>query len=72
MKQRSAGWQEPDVELSWETQPEYSKYIGKCQQQTTKLRTGPPLKESEKGLEELKGAQDPIWTTMPSHPSFQD
>jgi len=30
------------------------------QQQTTELRTGHPLKESEKGLEELEGAQDPI------------
>jgi len=46
MKQKSAGQQEPDVDLSWETQPEYSKYIGECQQQTTELRTGPPLKES--------------------------
>jgi len=43
-----------------ETQPEYSKYIGKCQQQTTELRTGTQLKESEKGLKELEGARDPI------------
>jgi len=36
--------------------PEYVKYIGECQQQTTELRTGPgtPLKESEKGLKELE------------------
>jgi len=60
-----------DVDLSWETQPEYCKYIGKCLQQTTELRTGPPLKESEKGLEELEGAQDPIWTTVPTNQSFQ-
>jgi len=46
MKQRSAGWHEPDVDLSWETQPEYSKYIGECQQQTTELRMGLQLKES--------------------------
>jgi len=39
---------------------EYGKYIGQCQQQTTELRMGPPLKESEKGLEELEGARDPI------------
>jgi len=52
---------EPDVDLSWETQPEYSKYIGECQQQTTELRTrmGPLLKESEKGLKELKGLETP-------------
>jgi len=56
MKQRSAGRQEPDVDLSWETQPEYSKYRGECQQQTTELRTGPLFKESEKELEELEGA----------------
>jgi len=48
MKQRNAGRQELDVDLSWETHPEYSKYIGECQQQTTELRTGPLLKESEK------------------------
>jgi len=71
MKQRSAGWQEPDVDLSWETQQEYSKYRGECQQQTTELRKGPPLKESEKELEELEGARDPIWTTMPTNQSFQ-
>jgi len=71
MKQRSADRQEPDVDLSRETQPEYSKYRGECQQQTTELRIGPPLKESEKELEELEGAQDPIWTTMPSNQSFQ-
>jgi len=71
MKQRSTGRQELDVDLSWETQPEYNKYIGECQQQTTELRTGPPLKESEKGLKELEGARDPIWTTMPSNQSFQ-
>jgi len=59
MKQRSAGRQEPDVDLSWETQPEYSKYRGECQQQTTELRTGPPLKESEKELESLKGLETP-------------
>jgi len=40
--------------------PRYSKHIGECQQQTTELRMGPPLKESEKGLEELEGAHDPI------------
>jgi len=62
---------EPDLDRSWETQPEYSKYRGECQQQTTELRTGLPLKESEKELEELKGAWDPIWTTMPSNQSFQ-
>jgi len=67
MKQKSAGWQEPDIDLSWETQPEYSKYIDKCQQQTTELRMGPPLMESEKELEELEGARDPLWTTMPSN-----
>jgi len=39
--------------------PEYSKYRGECQQQTTELRIGPPLKESEKELEELEGARDP-------------
>jgi len=71
MKQRSAGRQEPDVDLSWETQPEYSKYIGECQQQTTELRTEPLLEESEKGLEELEGARDPIWTTMQNNQSFQ-
>jgi len=71
MKQRSADRQEPDVDRSWETQPEYSKYIGECQQQTTELRIGPPLKESEKELEDLEGARDPIWTTMPSNQSFQ-
>jgi len=32
---------------------------------------GPPLKESEKGLEELEGARDPKSTTMPSNQSFQ-
>jgi len=32
---------------------------------------GPPLKESEKELEELEGAQDPICTTMPTNQSFQ-
>jgi len=72
MKKRSSGWQEPDVDLSWETQPEYSKYRGECQQQTTELKKEPPLKESEKGLEELEGAWDPIWTTMPTNQSFQD
>jgi len=55
MKQRSADQQEPDVDRSWETQAEYSKYRGECQQQTTELRIGPPLKESEKELEELEG-----------------
>jgi len=53
------------------TQQEYSKYIGECQQQTTELRTGPPLTESEKGLKELEGARDPIQTTMPTNQSFQ-
>jgi len=53
MKKRNAGWQERDVDLSWETQPEYRKYIGERQHQTTDLRTGHQLKESEKGLEEL-------------------
>jgi len=67
MKQRSAGWQELDVDLSWETQPEYGKYIGEYQQQTTELRTGPLLKDSEKGLKEFVGAWDPIWTTMPTN-----
>jgi len=71
MKQRSAGRQEPDVGLSRERQPEYSKHRGKCQQQTTELRIGPPLKESEKELEEFEGPQDPICTTMPSNQSFQ-
>jgi len=70
MKQRSAGRQESDVDLSWETQPEYSKYIGECQQQTIELRTGLPLKESEKGLKELEGAWDPIWTTMTTNQRF--
>jgi len=32
------------------------KYIGKGQQQTTELRMGPLLKESEKGLKEFEGA----------------
>jgi len=32
--------------------------------------TGPPLKESEKELEELEGARDPICTTMPTNQSF--
>jgi len=50
---------EPDVELSLETQPEYVKYLGDCQQQTTELRMGPPLKESEKGLKELKRLETP-------------
>jgi len=36
------------------------KYRGECQQPTTELRTGPPLKESEKELEELEGARDPL------------
>jgi len=27
MKYRSTGWQELDIDLSWETQPEYRKYI---------------------------------------------
>jgi len=71
MKQRSAGRQKPDVDLSWETQPEYSKYIGECQQQTTELRMRPPLKGSEKELKELEGTRDPIRTTMPSNQSFQ-
>jgi len=74
MKQRSAGWQDPDVDLSWETQPEYNKYIGECQRQTTELRTGPLLHKSEKGLEELEdleGALDPIWTKLPTNQSFQ-
>jgi len=31
----------------------------RCQQQTTELRIGPPLIESEKGLEELKGLETP-------------
>jgi len=53
------------------TQPEYSKHGGVCQQQTTELRIGPPLKESEKELEKLEGARDPICTTMPSNQSFQ-
>jgi len=35
------------------------------------LRIGPPLKESEKELEELEGAGDPKSTTMPSNQSFQ-
>jgi len=39
--------------------PEYNKYIGECQQQTTELRMGPPLKESEKELKELKGLETP-------------
>jgi len=59
MKQRSAGRQEPDVDRSWETQPEYSKYRGESQQQTIELRIGPPLKGSEKELEELEGVRDP-------------
>jgi len=71
MKQRSAGWQEPDVDLSWETQPDYGKYIGECQQQTTELSMGSLLKESEKGLKELEGAWDHIRTTMPTNQSFQ-
>jgi len=71
MKQRSAGRQEPDVDRSRETQPEYSKYRGECQQQTTELRIGPPLKESQKELEDLEGARDPICTTIPSNQSFQ-
>jgi len=33
--------------------------------------TGNSLKESEKELEELEGARDPIGTTMPSNQSFQ-
>jgi len=36
------------------------QYRGECQQQTTELRIGPPLKESEKELEELEGARDPL------------
>jgi len=48
------------VKSTYCTQPEYSKYRGECQQQTTELRTGPPLKDSEKGLEELEEARDPI------------
>jgi len=60
------------VDLSWETHPEYSKYIGECQQQSTELRSGSLLKESEKGLEELEGARDLIWTTMSTNQSFQD
>jgi len=67
MKQRNAGQRELDVDLSWETHPEYNKYIGECQQQTTELRRGPQLKESEKGLEELEGARDRIWTTLPTN-----
>jgi len=59
MKQRNAGRQEPDVDLSWETHPEYSKYIDECQQQTTELRTGPLLKESEKDWKSLKGLETP-------------
>jgi len=58
MKQRSSGWQELDVDLSWET-ARIGKYIGECQQQTTELRTGPLLKESEKGLKELKALETP-------------
>jgi len=59
MNQRSAGRQEPDVDLSGDTQPEYSKYRGECQQQTTELITAPPLKEWEKELESLKGLNIP-------------
>jgi len=72
MKQRSAGRQEPDVNLSRETQPEYSKHRGVCQQQTTELRIGPPLEESEKELEELEGARVPICTTMPATRASRD
>jgi len=37
-------------------------FVQECRQkqQTTELRMGPPLKESEKGLKELEGARDPI------------
>ncbi|XP_063117741.1 iron-sulfur cluster transfer protein NUBPL isoform X6 [Rattus norvegicus] len=50
--------------------PEYSKYRGECQHQTTELRTGPPLKESEKGLKELKGLEIP-YEQNATNQSFQ-
>jgi len=68
---KSTGWQELDVDLSWETQLEYGKFIGECQQQTSELRMGTPLKESEKGLKELEEAWDPIWTTIAANQSCQ-
>jgi len=51
--------------------PRIQQIYSRNQQQATDLRTGPLLKESEKGLKELEGAYDPIRTTMPTNQSFQ-
>jgi len=42
-----------------DTQPEYVKYRGECQQQSTELRMGSLLEESEKGLKRLKALRTP-------------
>jgi hypothetical protein len=45
--------------VSWESLPEPDQYKGGCSQPTSRLSTGTPMEELEKGLKELKGFATP-------------
>jgi len=57
MKLGSAGWQEQNIDVSWEAQLEFGKYIDKCQQQTTELWLRLLLEELEKDWRSWRGLQ---------------
>jgi len=55
MKLRSAGWEETDAVLSWETQQEYVKFRGERQQQITDPRTGAHWRNQRKDWKSWRG-----------------
>jgi hypothetical protein len=55
---RNACWKEPDITVSWESQPETYKYRGGCSQPTIWLSMGSLMEELGKGLK-MKGFATP-------------
>jgi len=54
---RSACWQEPDMDVSWEALPESYWYRWGCLQLTIGLNKGTPMEEVEKRLRSWRGLQ---------------
>jgi hypothetical protein len=52
---RSACWQEPNTDVSWEALPDPDQYRCGSPQPTIGLSTGNPMEELWEGLKELKG-----------------
>jgi hypothetical protein len=56
---RSACWQKPHVDVSWEVLPDPCRYICGCLHPTIWLSLGSPMEQLWKRLKELKGFATP-------------